>query len=363
LRPRPRRAQQAPEAPAGLGAVPNLGSPDLGGNQLSGSLPQEIGSLTKLYFLNLGWNQLSGSLPPTLAALANVEFLNLTDNQFDGPIPPSLGSLPKLEVLFLGGNRLSGAIPPELGNLATLQQLSLMQNALTGEIPASLGGLSLLHLLHLSGNALTGEIPASLTNLSAIGPPGSSEYASDLDLAWNGLYSSSAALRSWVELRNPGWMTTQTIAPSGFAVQSVSSTSVTLRWTPIAFSSGPGRYEVRAETPGLPAVTKSTANKLAGSLVVSPLEQGRSYSFTVRTISDPHSNNPLNSVTSAYAGPVAATTPVVPKPSVSIADLSVDEGDSGQHLANLTISLSATSSETVTVPLAPSGGTATAPDR
>ena len=137
----------------------------LGGNQLSGSIPPELGNLSNLAWLSLNGNQLSGSIPESLGSLTNLEYLNLQRNQLSGLIPSSLGSLTNLTSLSFYGNQLSGSIPPELGNLSKLESLSLDSNQLSGSIPPELGNLSNLEKLGLGSNQLSGPIPESLGNL------------------------------------------------------------------------------------------------------------------------------------------------------------------------------------------------------
>ena len=80
----------------------------LGGNDLTGPIPDELGSLLKLESLDLGGNDLTGPVPSWLGNLVQLRFLFLGGNPLTGPIPDELGSLLKLESLDLGGNDLTG---------------------------------------------------------------------------------------------------------------------------------------------------------------------------------------------------------------------------------------------------------------
>ena len=53
---------------------------ELGGNNLSGELPEGLGSLENLTVLDLSQNQLSGSLPDGLAELTSLEELYQNNN-------------------------------------------------------------------------------------------------------------------------------------------------------------------------------------------------------------------------------------------------------------------------------------------
>ena len=139
---------------------------DLGRNQLTGSIPDEIGSLTKLSILLLHDNQLSGSIPSTVQGLINLEYMHVHRNQLAGAIPSHLGNLPRLKDLSLGFNQFSGNIPRQLGDLGSLQSLGLLNNQLSGTIPAELGNLTNLEELYLADNRLSGGMPASFGRLT-----------------------------------------------------------------------------------------------------------------------------------------------------------------------------------------------------
>ena len=222
---------------------------DLAANGLDGSVPDELGDLARMAVLKLGGNTLSGRLPQSLARVplrefrypgtelcaptavafqewlagiashegtgvvcaplsdhaalvaayeatggpnwtnsqnwltdapledwhgvdvdgeGRVDYLNLSDNGLTGPIPPELGDLSRLERLVLYGNDLEGAIPPELGNLSRLTLLALHSNEIGGSLPPELGGLANLKYLSVGRNRLTGPIPPELGRLSEL---------------------------------------------------------------------------------------------------------------------------------------------------------------------------------------------------
>ncbi|WP_324025441.1 T9SS type B sorting domain-containing protein [Maribacter sp. BPC-D8] len=152
--------------PNEIGDLQNLIDLDLSDQpSLTGPIPVSIGNLLNLEILFLNGNELSGNIPPILGGLSNLTTLWLNANNLTGTIPPTLGNLGNLESLLLSGNQLTGTIPTELGNLNNLMSLWLSNNDLIGEIPPELGLLSNLRQLLLNNNNLTGEIPESIYGL------------------------------------------------------------------------------------------------------------------------------------------------------------------------------------------------------
>lgn len=181
-----------------LDGIPNctydLNSP---GNNLIGTLPDEIGLLSELSKLCLNYNKISGNLPASFSQLTNLqslwlhsnqlsgeipgdilydlrnnlEYLYLSSNQFNGLIPNSIGQCKNLVELGLYKNNLIGNIPVNLANLKNIERISLRNNKLGGAIPSQLGDIASLKILYLSDNQLTGKIPinfSKLTNLKAL---------------------------------------------------------------------------------------------------------------------------------------------------------------------------------------------------
>lgn len=99
---------------------------DLGGNNLTGTLPSEIGNFPELTWLGLWGNQISGEVPPEIGNLTSLTGLDLSPNTFSGTIPEEIGNLVNLQILWLNHNGLTGSIPSSFENLINLRELYLI---------------------------------------------------------------------------------------------------------------------------------------------------------------------------------------------------------------------------------------------
>lgn len=104
-------------------------------------------------------------------------------------------------------------------------------NRLTGSIPAALGNLTNLRYLSLYGNQLSGSVPPNLQNLQP----------SQLYIVYNALYANDGGPKSFLDLKEPRWDATQTVAPSNVSALPPSDSSILVSWTPISFMNHAGR--------------------------------------------------------------------------------------------------------------------------
>ncbi|MCP4901114.1 MAG: hypothetical protein GY906_29440, partial [bacterium] len=269
----------------------------------------DAGNLT-VTEINLNSNDLSGSIPPELGNLTNIWGLRLDDNQLNGSIPPSLGSLSDLYILKLNDNQLSGNIPLELGDLSTLDYLNLESNQLSGSIPHELGNLSSLQYLWLSSNQLNGSISSELGNLTNL----SSYYT---DIGYNALWTDDPGLQAFLDLKDPDWNETQTVAPQSVATGVADSTSIEVSWSPIVYTGDTGGYRVLvSESSGGPyTLFDATVDKAVSGMTVTGLDPGTLYYFVVQAFTEAHANN-NNIVESELSSEVSesTTTPSISSP-------------------------------------------------
>lgn len=279
------------------------------------------------------------------------------------------------------GNNLSGTLPASLGNLTSLQSLWLSGNqGLSGSIPPELGSLTSLRILALSGNQLSGSIPSALTNLTNLTPGGS-------EFRYNKLYSTDPALTSFLSAKQDGgnWQSTQTIAPTDLSTSGATASTITVNWTPIAYTADSGFYQVMYSTtaggPYTPFAT-TTSSKSSSSLTVTGLATNTRYYFVVSTTTLPHSYN-SNTVTSGFSAEVSGLTagqslpPVVNAFTASPSTITAGQsstlswtttnatsvsigGVAGAQPANGSVSVSPAATTTYTLTATGPGGTATA---
>ncbi|KAL8218347.1 hypothetical protein R6Q57_021720 [Mikania cordata] len=162
--------------PSNLGDCKKLLGLTVEQNQLSGSIPRNIFELSSLsVILDLGGNRLSGHLPDFGNGLKNLNELVLADNQLSGELPSSIGSCTSLQTLDIGGNFFNGSLPSSMGSLRALQNLDVSSNNFTGQIPGFLETISLDNL-NLSFNSFEGLVSSKgvFANFSAISIIGNS---------------------------------------------------------------------------------------------------------------------------------------------------------------------------------------------
>ncbi|XP_040967097.1 receptor-like protein 33 [Gossypium hirsutum] len=133
-----------------------------------------------MFILDLRFNSLQGPLPPPPQLGRTIPYcfgtfsdqlsavvlgtLNLNGNQLEGSIPPSLKNYHNLEVFDLGNNNINDTFPYWLGTRPHLQVLVLRSNRFHGEMQNYNGTFSFssLQMIDLSRNGFTGHIPPEL---------------------------------------------------------------------------------------------------------------------------------------------------------------------------------------------------------
>jgi len=139
-----------------------VGSINLSGNNLSGSITSSLENLTELSTLNLSYNNFSGIIPSALFNLSTLYTLDLSYNKFSGTIPNiPLTGLSNLSTMDLSNNQLTGTIPNSFNNLLNLYTLDLSNNQLSGTLPSLISDSSMLSVLYLSNNNFSGTLPAN----------------------------------------------------------------------------------------------------------------------------------------------------------------------------------------------------------
>eukprot|EP00261_Vitis_vinifera_P037719 XP_019078962.1 PREDICTED: LRR receptor-like serine/threonine-protein kinase FLS2 [Vitis vinifera] len=168
--------------------------------------------------LNLGGNQVSGQLPDSLGLFKNLKSLYLWYNNFVGPFPNSIQHLTNLERLDLSVNSISGPIPTWIGNLLRMKRLDLSNNLMNGTIPKSIEQLRELTELNLNWNAWEGVISeihfsnlTKLTDFSLLVSPKNQSLRFHLRPEWIPPFSLKfiEVYNCYVSLKFPNWLRTQ----------------------------------------------------------------------------------------------------------------------------------------------------------
>ena len=178
----------------------------LEGNNLSGTIHEDIGGLEKLKRLYLNDNRLTGTVPLEIGDLAELGELALWGNPGLETIPEGFEKMVDRAVLrtLYDVNGPVGSWFPEEGELfdysgwegvsadsdGRISGLDLSGGGLSKEITGAISELSALEVLDLSGNAdLAGELPSGLMDTELL----------TLDICGTGIrVSDNEELREWL---------------------------------------------------------------------------------------------------------------------------------------------------------------------
>ncbi len=186
-------------------------------------------------------------------------------------------------------------------------QLTLAGNRLRGSLPRALGDLPQLTHLLLANNQLRGDAPLSLCALISHVQAASFDY--------NQLTTDNRRAKACLDALDPDWANTQNVPPTNLRVSQITTTSMTLTWTPITYTSDGGYYEIGTATSitGTFTLHGHTVDKTADHYLLDQLTPGQTYYIGIRTYtpaanaqsSDPLSDaNRITAVTQATAGNV-----------------------------------------------------------
>ncbi|XVF50291.1 hypothetical protein PTKIN_Ptkin04bG0084500 [Pterospermum kingtungense] len=111
----------------------------LNNNKVVGLISEEIGNCKRLTHLYLGGNQLSGDLPESLKQLSNLKRFDISDNNLSRKVP-DMSRISGLITFLAQNNQLSGEIPNL--DFSNLQQFNVSNNNFSGPIPDVKGRFS-----------------------------------------------------------------------------------------------------------------------------------------------------------------------------------------------------------------------------
>ena len=127
----------------------------LNNNNMTGYLPSEIAKLTHLRRLIIANDKtITGVIPPEIMNMPSLEVINIGGNSLTGKIPEVI-NLPNLTVFGLYKNdQLTGGIPQSFDKLTNIEEIVLYKNNLSGTLP-DLSSLKKLYDFDITNNNYT----------------------------------------------------------------------------------------------------------------------------------------------------------------------------------------------------------------
>ncbi|CAL5407964.1 unnamed protein product [Camellia sinensis] len=174
----------------------------LGGNFLSGEIPDCWMNWSTLKVIELGNNHLSGNIPNSLGYLRQLQSLHLRNNSLSGEVPLSLENCTELITIDLGWNQFVGRIPIWLGrSLSKLMILGLRSNNFYGKIPSELCYLTSLQILDLANNSFSGSIPHCFKNFTALTVKQNSSVRISYSIYWGVFFENAFVMTKGQEFQ------------------------------------------------------------------------------------------------------------------------------------------------------------------
>src|SRR3989338_7785063 len=156
--------------PESMPSFPQLNTLWMNLNQISGPFPSLLLSNPLLTNIDLSWNHMEGVIP-WQSFSRGIQYFDVSGNQLSGTIPDDLFSqkMPLLVSFGLSSTQISGPIPSSLPTAPFLEDFTVENTLLSGTIPiATLTDHSApyrrLETLYARSNRLSGTIPALLLN-------------------------------------------------------------------------------------------------------------------------------------------------------------------------------------------------------
>lgn len=157
------------------------------GQNLVGTIPDELCHLPELSQFFLQNNQLSGTVPPCIGDVLTLRQFVVTNNLLESPLPkslfdkplmiqvslevnrfqeefPDLSKMPQLTDFRAHSNNFTGSIPPGIEKLTKLTTFEVQKNELTGTFPKAFADFPNLEFLLLHENKFHGTFPTRIFN-------------------------------------------------------------------------------------------------------------------------------------------------------------------------------------------------------
>jgi hypothetical protein len=141
---------------------------ELPGQEMTGTLPDEISDLVYLQSITLDWNGFYGTLPASWAKNKHLLNIEIHYNFISGGIPEEWYGSQGLQRMNVGGNMLTSTVSSAVGKLDALKGFFVMENQMTGSIPEEFGALRFLSYTRWSRNYFSGKIPSTLGSMDKL---------------------------------------------------------------------------------------------------------------------------------------------------------------------------------------------------
>ena len=135
-------------------------NPDgVSGNNLQGTLPDDLGLLVFLQGVDVSFNpDLQGEIPSTVDGLTEMRNWIASNSGMEGPLPDAIGSWVLLVQFWVDGCLHTGPLPDTIGAWINLEVLSVYENDFSGSLPDSIGDWTQITSFGVHQNAFTGPL-------------------------------------------------------------------------------------------------------------------------------------------------------------------------------------------------------------
>lgn len=150
-----------------LDLLTELNTLDLGGNAMTGELPEWRGWEGMQHLILYKMN-VEGQVPETWKLWHTLQTLDLADNNLEGALVLP-GNWKDLHAIMVDRTGFDVTLRSDIQDMDKLQVLRMSDTNVVGGIPTTIGSLTTLGILDLSSSHITGTIPSEIGLLTNLG--------------------------------------------------------------------------------------------------------------------------------------------------------------------------------------------------